>query len=103
MLKEWVHVTDYNFEGASTAKIGDGQSFMKDVPDLNGSTNCCYGYRIHMVLKPSGSASEEVFVVKNAAMTGHTVTLNADGVQEESIEFTSSVGTRTFRTYRSSR
>tara|TARA_R100000234_G_C4998281_1_gene179073 strand:+ start:630 stop:1397 length:768 start_codon:yes stop_codon:yes gene_type:complete len=84
------------FEGASTAKIGDGQSFMKDVPDLNGSTNCCYGYRIHMVLKPSGSASEEVFVVKNAAMTGHTVTLNADGVQEESIEFTSSVAPEPF-------
>lgn len=84
------------FEGASTAKIGDGQSFMKDVPDLNGSTNCCYGYRIHMVLKPSGSASEEVFVVKNAAMTGHTVTLNADGVQEESIEFTSSVAPSPF-------
>ena len=44
-----------------------------------------------MVLKPSGAASEEVFVVKNAAMTGHTVSLNADGVTEETIEFTSSV------------
>lgn len=84
------------FEGASTAKIGDGQSFMKNVPDLNGSTNCCYGYRLHLVLKPSGAASEEVFVVKNAAMTGHTVSLNADGVTEESIEFTSSVAPTPF-------
>ncbi len=85
------------YQGATDVKIGDGQSFMKDVPDLNGSTNCCYGYRIHMVLKPTGStASEEVFVVKCAAMTGHTVTLNADGVQEESIEFTSSVAPEPF-------
>ena len=84
------------YQGATDVKIGDGQSFMKDVGDLNASTNCCYGYRIHMVLKPSGSASEEVFVVKCAAMTGHTVTLNADGVQEESIEFTSSVAPTPF-------
>ena len=85
-----------DFTAVSTCKIGDGQSYMKDVGDLNASTNCCYGYRLHMVLKPSGSASEEVFVVKNAAMTGHTVTLNADGVQEESIEFTSSVAPEPF-------
>ena len=84
------------FSDATTAKIGDGQSYMKDVDDIAGDTNCCYGYRIHMVLKPSGSASEEVFVVKCAAMTGHTVTLNADGVQEESIEFTSSVAPEPF-------
>ena len=29
-------------------------------------------------------------------MTGHTVTLNADGVSEESIEFTSSVAPEPF-------
>ena len=86
------------YQGATDVKIGDGQSFMKDVPDLNGATNCCYGYRIHIVLKPfvSGDVTEEVFVVKCAAMTGHTVTLNADGVQEESIEFTSSVAPEPF-------
>jgi len=40
--------------------------------------------------------TEEVFVVKNAVMTGHTVSLNADGVTEESIEFTSSVAPEPF-------
>ena len=82
------------FTGASTCKIGDGQSYMKDVGDLNASTNCCYGYRLHIVLKSFSNDSvpnEETFVVKNAVMTGHTVSLNADGVTEETIEFTSSV------------
>ena len=86
------------FSNSTTAKIGDGQSYMKDVGDLAGSTNCCYGYRLHIVLKPfvSGDVTEEVFVVKNAVMTGHTVSLNADGVTEESIEFTSSVAPEPF-------
>jgi hypothetical protein len=87
------------FTGASTCKIGDGQSYMKDVGDLNASTNCCYGYRLHIVLKSfvdDSVANEETFVVKNAVMTGHTVTLNADGVSEESIEFTSSVAPEPF-------
>ena len=85
------------YSGATSVKIGDGQSYMKDVGDLAGSTNCCYGYRLHIVLKPfHGSETEEVFVVKNAAMTGHTVSLNADGVTEESIEFTSSVAPEPF-------
>ena len=86
------------FSNASTAKIGDGQSYMKDVDDIAGDANCCYGYRLHIVLKPfvSGDVTEEVFVVKNAVMTGHTVSLNADGVTEESIEFTSSVAPEPF-------
>jgi len=80
------------FSNSTTAKIGDGNTFMYDVDDIAGSTNCCYGYRLHMVLKAFNSAGgEETFVVKNATMTGHTVTLNADGVSEETIEFTSSI------------
>ena len=79
------------FTDATTALISAGQTYMKNVDDIAGDTNCCYGYRLHLVLKPSGSSTEEVFVVRNAAMTGHTVTLNADGVTEETIEFTSSV------------
>jgi hypothetical protein len=87
------------FSNASTAKIGDGQSYMKDVDDIAGDVNCCYGYRIHIVLKSfvdDSVANEETFVVKNAVMTGHTVSLNADGVTEESIEFTSSVAPEPF-------
>jgi hypothetical protein len=29
--------------------------------------------------------------IKNAQMTGHSISLNADGTQEETLEFTSSV------------
>ena len=85
------------YASATQAKIGDGNDWMYDVTDLSGSTNCCYGYRLHLVLKPySASTTEEVFVVKNAAMTGHTVSLNADGVTEETIEFTSSIAPTPF-------
>jgi hypothetical protein len=87
------------FSATDTAKIAAGDTFMYDVGDLYAATNCCYGYRLHIVLKPFSAVSgvaEEVFVVKNAAMTGHTVSLNADGVTEETIEFTSSVAPSPF-------
>ena len=70
---------------------------MGDTDDVAGSANCCYGYRLHLRLKQYDSVStEEVFTVRNAAITGHTVTLNADGVTEETIEFTSSVAPMPF-------
>ncbi len=85
------------YSAVDEVQIGDGNTFMHDVDDELGSTNCCYGYRLHMVLKAFNSAGkEEVFVVKNAVMTGHTVTLNADGVSEETIEFTSSIAPEPF-------
>tara|TARA_R100000963_G_scaffold33555_1_gene25983 strand:+ start:2458 stop:3210 length:753 start_codon:yes stop_codon:yes gene_type:complete len=85
------------YTGATAVKIGDGNEFMHDVDDIAGSTNCCYGYRLHIVLKAFNSAgNEEVFVIKNAVMTGHTVTLNADGVSEETIEFSSSIAPKAF-------
>ena len=34
--------------------------------------------------------------IRNAQMTGHTITLNADGTQEETIEFTSMVNPNIF-------
>jgi hypothetical protein len=46
-----------------------------------------FGYRLYVQMK--GAA--EIFVIRNAQMTAHTVTLNADGTQEETIEFTSQV------------
>ena len=77
--------------------INDGSTFMFDVIE-SGSTGAnadlCYGYRVHLVIgnRPDGSANPgEIFTIRNAVMTGHTVTLNADGVTEETIEFTSSV------------
>ena len=52
-------------------------------PDLTSETS--YGYQILITLK----ASEEVFKVRNAIITGHTVSLNADGTTEETMEFMS--------------
>ena len=74
--------------------INDGSTFMHSVVESGAATSCCYGYRVHLVIgnRPDGSANPgEIFTVRNAVMTGHTVTLNADGVTEETIEFTSSV------------
>ena len=70
-------------------KINDGSQFMGDVVESGTTADCVYGFRLHIVLK--STISGELFTVRNATMTGHTVTLNADGTQEETLEFTSSV------------
>jgi len=77
------------FNETTTAKLSDGNVWMYDQLEKSSSTDTCYGYRLHLMLKDDTSG--EIFTLKNAAMTGHTVTLNADGVTEETIEFTSSV------------
>ena len=45
----------------------------------------CDGYRIHVQLKSSG----DVFSVKGGCVQSHSTSVNADGVQEETIEFMS--------------
>ena len=35
--------------------------------------------------------NSECFTVRNATLTGHSVSLNADGTQEETLEFASQV------------
>ena len=77
------------FSGTTTAKISDGAVWMYDQLEKSSTTETCYGYRLHLRLKDDTSG--EIYTLKNAAMTGHTVSLNADGVTEETIEFTSSV------------
>ena len=57
-------------------------------PDLMGQTNLSqpaqiHGYRLHVQLK----AANEVITFRNMTISEHSVTLNADGVQEESITF----------------
>jgi|TARA_X000001382_G_scaffold45392_1_gene30641 hypothetical protein len=54
---------------------------------LHPSNPVNYGYRVHVRMKDTA----EVYTVRNAAITGHTVTLNADGVTEETLELKSSV------------
>jgi len=75
--------------------ISDGNTFMKDVTEKSDSDGCTYGYRWHLVLRnsPDGSSANtgEIFTLRNAVMTGHTVSLNADGVTEETLEFSTNV------------
>jgi hypothetical protein len=60
-----------------------------DIRDANAGApdDVGYGYRLHMKLKNS----TEIFVVRNCCVTGHTVSLNADGTTEETLEFMSYV------------
>ena len=46
-----------------------------------------FGYRVYLVLKDAA----EIFVLRNACLTSHTVSLNADGTQEETLELYSYV------------
>ena len=52
-----------------------------------------FGYRLYIKLLASHNDTNtiEFLMIRNAQMTNNTVTLNADGTQEQSIEFTSSV------------
>ena len=57
-------------------------------PDVIGQTNLrqpsvIMGYRLHVQLK----SAVEVISLPNMTLTEHAVTLNADGVQEESLTF----------------
>ena len=49
-----------------------------------------FGFRLYLKLH-GGSDPAEVISIPNCQMTNSTVTLNADGTQEQTIEFTSSV------------
>ena len=74
--------------GAGT--IGEGL----DVPyKIKDTAAVCYGYRVHVRLRDGDNASQnsQVFTVCNAAITGHSVTVNADGTTEQTMEFTSTV------------
>ena len=46
-----------------------------------------FGYRFYLELKDGA----EIFVLRNCCITGHTVSLNADGTQEETLELYSYV------------
>ena len=61
---------------SGVAKVGMEQ------PDFAG-----FGYRVYIQLK-SGT---EIFAIPNCCITGHTVSLNADGTTEETLEFMSYV------------
>jgi len=51
----------------------------------SGSASDYFGYQLKITLK----GSEEVFTVPHCQITAHSVTLNADGTTEETMEFIS--------------
>lgn len=71
-------------EASGVAKISNGLLAPKD---HNNGTYVTFGYRLFIQLK-SGT---EVFTVPACQITGHTVSLNADGTTEETMEFMSNV------------
>lgn len=79
---------DVIFSGDTSKKIARwGVKTGGDFYDGLESPSTDFGFRLYVQMK--GAA--EIFVVRNAQMTAHTITLNADGTQEETIEFTSQV------------
>ena len=75
-------------------KISNGTTYMPEVLESGSATLCCYGYRMHVRLKDNTAG--EIITIKNLAMTGHTVSLNADGVTEETCEFSTTVAAEMF-------
>ena len=69
-------------------RMNDGLENPKLVTESGATSNSCYGYRLHIRFK-DGTNAGEVFVLRNAGFTGHTTSLNADGAQEETLEFMS--------------
>ena len=69
--------------GVSGAAVRDG---------LTEPSDGGFGYRLYLQLK----AGTEIFCIRNAQMTSHTVSLNANGTQEETVEFTSQVNPQIF-------
>ncbi len=63
----------------------DGSEAISSLVEPDVSTGTSYGYQVEITLR----ATDEVFKVPNAVVTGHTVSLNADGTTEETMEFMS--------------
>jgi len=78
---------DVIFSGDSDGNIG--RWGVKDSALFTGleEPTVDYGFRLAVHMK----GGKECFTVCNACLVGHTVTLNADGTQEETLEFSSQV------------
>ena len=74
--------------GVSGSTVGNALSDGLEMPsNTKVSTAISYGYRVHVQLKDG----TEVFTIPNNCIQGHTVTINADGTTEETLEFMSYV------------
>tara|TARA_Y100001951_G_scaffold103825_1_gene113622 strand:+ start:714 stop:1427 length:714 start_codon:yes stop_codon:yes gene_type:complete len=83
--------------GSNSSSIGAGLENPKDVRAHAGAaTQVGFGYRVAIVLK-SGSATDgttETMTLPNLVLKNYTVTLNADGVTEESLEMSTTQSAR---------
>jgi len=71
-------------------KISNGNFNPKDHLQTGSNTIVEFGYRVVVQLKNSsgtGIAGDEIIAFPNCVITGHTVSLNADGISEETMEF----------------
>ena len=91
-----IYTGDLNSNIARWGVKNDGTLYNGlEEPGIDGYYS--FGYRLAIYLQEYAHpeyvppAYEEVMTIKNAQLTGHTITLNADGTQEETLEFTSSV------------
>jgi len=66
--------------------INNGLVAPKNVTD-SGGTNVTFGYRVFIELKNG----QEIISIPGCQLTGHSITLNADGTQEETCELVSQV------------
>jgi len=67
--------------GSGASEISQG---LKAPKDFKEGSDVSFGYRVHVQL-----ASAETISVPGCQVTGHTVSLNADGTTEETMEFMS--------------
>jgi hypothetical protein len=65
--------------------IMNGSAAPKDITDFGG-TDISFGYRVFIQLGPS-----EIISIPGCQLTGHSITLNADGTTEETCELISHV------------
>lgn len=81
-------------DGATTSAsdIGMGLDFPAYICSGTAGTHPVYGYRVHMRLRNGdGTNYGEVITLTNCAITGHSVSVNADGTTEETMELSTSV------------
>ena len=78
-------------------KIGMGLDFPAYIRSVAAGVygaDIVYGYRVHMRLRNGDAATStygEVITLTNCAITGHSVSVNADGTTEETMELSTSV------------
>jgi len=78
---------DVLFSGDTSDNVARWGLTGSSVRDGLTEPDTTFGYRLFIQLK--GAA--EIFSIRNAQMNAHTISLNADGTQEETVEFVSQV------------